>query len=141
MILFPQNYFEDNEKDSFVLGTALGRHILQGTTSGKLTWKNNSLSDVAIVAESITQNGYIKIACGLILQWGTYDVINYTADSNGTINLPVNFSNANYCLSLGYEYTSYVNLRISATRYVNVFNFICNTTFNGAKIQWFAIGY
>ena len=43
---------------------------LTGKPNGKLTWDDNDLASVAIVSKNITYTGYIKLVCGLIIQWG-----------------------------------------------------------------------
>lgn len=140
LILFPQNYFDDNEKDSFVLSTALNRHILRGTTSGELTWKNNSLSDVAIVAKSITNNGYIKIACGLILQWGSTNVLS----SYYSLQIfPILFSSASsYQVIVSAVGNGVGNKAFTAciTGFDSI-QFYVSVNDNSAKANWFAIGY
>ena len=39
-------------------------------TGNALTWNGKDLAGSAIVAKSFTNNGYIKYASGLIIQWG-----------------------------------------------------------------------
>ncbi len=56
---------------------------LIGSALGKLTWNSNDLSGAAIVAKNLATNGYIKFACGLILQW---TVINEFGDNQVQIN-------------------------------------------------------
>ena len=48
---------------------------LFGNGSGGLWWMGNDLAGAAIVAKNLAENGYIKFANGLILQW-THNRIN-----------------------------------------------------------------
>ena len=44
---------------------------LRGFPNGNLTWNGNDLAGSAIVAKSLSANGYIKYASGLIIAWHT----------------------------------------------------------------------
>jgi hypothetical protein len=75
----------------------IGGGALTGTN---LTWNANDLGNAAIVAKSLEQNGYIKYASGLIIQWGA--LVGF--DSGDGVNtwlpkpLPISFSNGTYCI-------------------------------------------
>lgn len=71
----------------------------------------NSLSNAAIVAMSITANGYIKYASGLIIQWATTEDI-YTANTQYNIYLPISFTD-----TMSYIYT--VTHNIYRLEYLN----------------------
>lgn len=65
-------------------------------TGNALTWNGNDLTGSAIVAKSLANNGYIKYASGLIIQWGRrkYSELNFN-DSTYLYSAPlnINFSN------------------------------------------------
>ena len=48
---------------------------LIGKPDKTLTWDGNDLGGAAIVAQNLVSNGYIKFACGLLIQW-THNRIN-----------------------------------------------------------------
>ena len=54
-------------------------HYLIMYQDGVLSHESNDLGAAAIVSKSLSTNGYIKFACGLLIQW-THNFIN---DSNG----------------------------------------------------------
>ena len=57
-----------------------------------LTWNNNDIAGSAIVAKSLGDNGYVKYASGLIIQWKIGNIANFS-DSKTTIYFPIAFSN------------------------------------------------
>ena len=61
--------------------------ILKGAPNGSLEWNTNDLAGAAIVAKSLTTNGYIKYANGLIIQW-TREIIP-TGKSIVDVNTPI----------------------------------------------------
>ena len=110
---------------------------LEGTPSGALTWNNNDLGGSAIVAKKLGENGYIKYASGLIIQWGAKAMTEgYTA----TTTLPISYT-ANW------TYTVFVSG--FAENHVAGFGaqpdsgsqFTARATNPTTAYRWFTIGY
>ena len=76
----------------FMLSADNGTNVVDliGQADASLIWAGNDLGGSAIVAKSLTGNGYIKYASGLIMQWGRI-VLNANVTTN-TETLPLSFS-------------------------------------------------
>ena len=134
-----------------------GRASLAGATStsvwstinvypdGKVTLSkpshNNyaSLDDIAVTAKLITSSGYISLACGLIIQWGSQG-----ATSDGvTNNFPISYTNA--VTYINTKWTSQ-NQSVAAYKAEIIANSKSSFTLYGfdtvsRAYYWFAIGY
>lgn len=68
-------------------------HIaLRGYTNGVLTWGDNDLAGSAIVAKSLGNNGYVKYASGLVIQWAQLHGITFNSEGIYTYTFPISFS-------------------------------------------------
>lgn len=69
--------------------------IVNAAFSGTLKHGGNDLAGSAIVAKLLAQNGYIKYANGLLIQWGRLILISGTASAGTTaeITFPLSFYN------------------------------------------------
>lgn len=99
----------------------------------------DSIGGGGIVAQLLEQNGYVKFANGLILQWGTYEVANFSTNLI-TISFPISFTITAYTVTLGHKSDSrwtngananYVNKTVS-----NMTVYYCD----GYGFSWLAIG-
>ena len=63
-------------------------------TGNALTWNGNDLAGSAIVAKSLNQDGYIKYASGLIIQWGIHYFPSGAQITKGSLEcmFPISFS-------------------------------------------------
>ena len=65
---------------------------LVGRPNGSLTWNGLDLSGASIESKNIYLNGYIKFACGLIIQW-TYNNRKALSTTSATeYSYPIKFS-------------------------------------------------
>lgn len=88
---------------------------------------------------SLTQNGFVKLVNGTIIQWGVESL----TSSNKTVTLPTAFSSTNYSVSVSQEeYSSISNQNLSAYNYTTTsFDLFANSTERAEPIHWIAIGY
>jgi hypothetical protein len=70
------------------IGDTIQSGEMCGYPDGRLTWNGNDLAGSAIVAKSLSANGYVKYASGLIIQWGTTQITSIPH----TINFPIPFT-------------------------------------------------
>lgn len=84
-------YFTGDDAAGLTALSAFARTILDDTSADAVrnTINANASTCGGIVAQSLTQNGYVKFANGLIIQW-------VTAQSNQTIALPISFSSKKF---------------------------------------------
>ena len=92
----------------------------------------DSIGGGGIVAALLEQNGYVKFANGLILQWGN------AGSNNGSVDVtfPISFTKAVYQIQLTYNNSSYENptYEIKDTK-----SFSYWSKYGGDKL-WLAIG-
>lgn len=109
---------------------------LKGFPNGNLQWEGNDLAGSAIVAKSLGQNGYIKYASGLIMQWGRILI----ATSSTQITLPVSFSNTDYTFICTPNRDTGNDMPVVTTG-----NYATGSCYGKASIdtyvRWIAIGY
>lgn len=130
--LYAPQYSNADIQGGFDLSTNLGNdhpegnHKLKGRADGTLVWRGNDLAGSAIVSKSISTNGYITYASGLILQWGYSNAI--TNGSN--IYYPISFPiySLNVVTSAGVITSTYSNSSFKVDDATRGFS-------------WFAIGY
>ena len=140
-------------KDNTSLGDTKGAFSLYATTDsdtfctltgyarGKLLWNHNDLAGSAIVAKSISANGYIKYASGLILQWGT---VALKSDTDYTLTYPIAFStNPKFIISTYLDATLPTSTTCGARNTGNSIatSITLYTTATYTHAFWFAIGY
>lgn len=116
-----------------------------------LRWDNNDLGGSAIVAKSLSYEGYIKYASGLIIQWGY-------AKKNSTLIIPANSTagkyDANVTFPISFTSTAYkvaVTPNAAAPCYAvalsfstsscEISTFLQETTLVGIDVRYIAIGY
>lgn len=99
-------------------------------------WVNNWVSaNGGFSTFSKSQNGYVKLGNGIIIQWGRNSV---TASGGQTITLPTAFTNNNYkVISADESSDGYGQLGITAR---TTTNFTFNPNWPGTY-SWIAIGY
>lgn len=91
-----------NKRDGSIVDIPLDYlKLTGGNVTGDITVNNNKVI-CNIDADIANDNGYAKLSNGLLLQWGTVQVL--TTDSAGTIKqitLPIPFANNNYTVITG----------------------------------------
>lgn len=117
--------------------------IVNASVSGKtitFTKKDNTKFSIdtqdtnnGIVAALLEQNGYVKFANGLILQWG----YNTVPDAPTALTFPVSFTSKVYALTIGNVGEAVYN---GNTCVYNITSKGCTIAFN-ARAFWFAIGF
>lgn len=105
----------------------------------------DSIGGGGIVAALLEQNGYVKFANGLILQWGVADNGVVTQNWSKTITLPIAFSNSNYIVAGSAEaidgwYTLFIHSN-KTTSSVLIFASGCWDGNTSRYANWFALGY
>ncbi len=109
---------------------------------GFLRWAGNDLAGSAIVAKSLSANGYIKYASGLIIQWGTFT--SRTATAVHTVSFPIAFPTKVFgiCPTAGFNVTAVGDFNVSG---FNVYTYQAGTTLSTSIREvsgtYFAIGY
>ena len=92
-----------------------------------------------IVAALLEQNGYVKFANGLILQWGTYETAN-ASNKLITITFPVSFAVTAYSVALGHKgfsnWTNGANVNYVNKTVSDMTVYYCD----GYGFSWLAIG-
>jgi hypothetical protein len=102
-----------------------------------ITLSNNfDLTGSAIVAKTLRENGYIKYASGLILQWGAVDMTQQATTK--TVELPVSFPNRGITGCAG---SMDVNRVSPCGVTVSQSSITIKTTAASSWTNWFAIGY
>lgn len=99
------------------------------TYAPAVTNQNGIVTQTAL---SKATSGYIKLGCGIIIQWGR--------NNNGVVTFPVPFSNASsYMVTLGTEATQGSHYGCTITsRTATTFSLVGNYTYTTA---WIAVGY
>ena len=109
---------------------------------GTLKHNNNDLAGSAIVAKLLGQNGYVKYASGLILQWGKVNGDNVVANSQNTVAYNISFNSvANpiiWAITGKSSFSDYRMEIINNWASKSQFSFIPNAK---TGCVWFAIGY
>ena len=121
--------------------------IINASVSGKtitFTKKDNTKFSIntqdtnnGIVAALLKQNGYVKFANGLILQWGV--VVTGNANNDTTIGFPIAFPASCYTIVAHHVAdTNYVNPCVTSFSRRD-FKF-CNENTRGTHFTWIAVG-
>ena len=138
-------YFTGASSAGLTALSAFARTILDDTSADavRATIGANAGTCGGIVAQSLTQNGYVKFANGLIIQWGvvtgkrTDDWVDVTA------TLPVSFSNACYfttCCVNDSRLAYYIEFLAKAIS-KNCITFCYRAVSDGTRhLYWIALG-
>ena len=140
--------YEPRLKGSFELRADDGTdfYILTGNPNGNLMWNSSDLGGAAIVAKSISSNGYIKYSSGLLLQWSEMTC-------NGAYTpFPIAFSSTKRCMTamtipfgsnefgaVVMEKAGYENDQFGSGLYC--YNVKTNTMDSTKIARWIAIGF
>lgn len=86
-------YFTGSASAALATLTSFARSILDDTSADAVrsTINANASTCGGIVAQSLTQNGYVKFANGLIIQWGNAGIDD--GKTYGNFSLPISVSN------------------------------------------------
>lgn len=105
------------------------------------TAKKATVGDLVVVAESLSGDGYVKFANGLILQWGRKALVG--AGTTSTVTLPIAFPN-NIFICFGGPSAINVGLDSSSNSAgkngTSKSTILVTTDANGGGTTWFAIG-
>lgn len=137
-------YFTGASSAGLTALSAFARTILDDTSADavRATIGANAGTCGGIVAQSLTQNGYVKFANGLIIQWGSY------TESGGwnSHNFPVAFTNNCFAVMTNLQtptdnYTGGPGTSIPCVKSITSSNFICSVNGgNGWRVRYIAIG-
>ena len=113
--------------------------LLEGFPNGTLRWNNTNLAEAAIVSKSLGENGYIKYASGLIVQWGVKLV--ESGVTNTYLAFPISFINE--CVTCtGSEATDDIpNENGLLVWFYSKNGCQLKTQKPGVYVHWLAIGY
>lgn len=103
--------------------------------TGDLTMSGNDV--LAVIAESLTSNGYVTLSNGLKVQWGS---LNTTSDT-GTVTFPDAFTSACWTVQVTSDYA--VDKFASTVTSVSTSSFnyrVGGNYVSGTDIYWLAIG-
>ena len=89
--------------------------------------RNITLPNTGVISSSINVNGYVKFACGLILQWGK---INYTT----TVVFPIAFPNSCYSITALADAKRDVYVKVLSATQAQISD-------SNIKAYWLAIGH
>ena len=138
-------YFTGASSAGLTALSAFARTILDDTSADavRATIGANAGTCGGIVAQSLTQNGYVKFANGLIIQWGSY------TESGGwnSHNFPVAFTNNCFAVMTNLQtptdnYTGGPGTSIPCVKSITSSSFICSVNGgNGWRVRYIAIGY
>ena len=138
-------YFTGASSAGLTALSAFARTILDDTSADavRATIGANAGTCGGIVAQSLTQNGYVKFANGFIIQWGSY------TESGGwnSHNFPVAFTNNCFAVMTNLQtptdnYTGGPGTSIPCVKSITSSNFICSVNGgNGWRVRYIAIGY
>ncbi|EJP32302.1 bacterial shufflon protein, N-terminal constant region domain protein [Selenomonas sp. FOBRC9] len=124
-----------------LIGKADSADRLGGQSLSDILEKITAQNTGGIVASSIAQNGWVKFANGLIIQWGTIDGLSSAARSYA---FPIEFPNKAFMItggSVSYEYGVGFSL-ISNTQFIaSWWPDDIGTPQNGHPVQFIAIGH
>ena len=137
-------YFTGASSAALTQLSAFARTILDDTSADavRATIGANAGTCGGIVAQSLTENGYVKFANGLIIQWESY------VESGGwnSHNFPVAFTNNCFAVITNLQtptdnYTGGPGTSIPCVKAITKKNFICNVNGgSGWRVQYIAIG-
>lgn len=121
-----------------VQGTATNADTVDGYHASDIINRITAANTGGIVAASLTENGYVKFANGLILQWGNASG-NASNNSNNT-NFPIAFSSACFAMCISQAVDASGNNYIGASRVKSTskVGFVWGT--NSGRCFWIAIG-
>jgi len=103
------------------------------TRGGTPLAKQADILPTVITATQKQQNGYVKFANGLIIQWGRIPEITQT--SGVAFSLPIPFTATTYAISGNDPTVKYSNLQLST------FDAFRTSSGTSTGIRWMAIGY
>ncbi|EJP28289.1 hypothetical protein HMPREF1147_1737 [Selenomonas sp. FOBRC9] len=122
-------------------GTADNASKLGGKSLADILGKITAQNTGGIVASSIAQNGWVKFANGLIIQWGTIDGLSSAARSYA---FPIEFPNKAFMItggSVSYEYGVTLKTASNAQFVAAWWPDELGTPQNGNPVQFIAIGH
>lgn len=124
----------------FALFTGNPTKGLMGIPDGQLLWNNNYLDKAAVVSFNPSQNGYIKYASGLIIQWGT--IIAPRGASTSDITFPISFT-GNYSICAAADGGGNSVAIGTSLHLAQSIQLIYSPALNNdiAGVNWMAIGY
>lgn len=132
--------FEYEYAGWFALFTANPSKGLFGIPNGQLLWDGTSLDKAAVVSFNPSQNGYIKYASGMTMQWGIMTLTNnYTQ-----VALPINYNNNLYKIIVtgsGGAFLDEYSIYKTWGQMHNEFSIYAQTYTDSQNVQWFTIGY
>ena len=103
--------------------------------------KKATVGDLVVVAESLSDDGYVKFANGLIIQWGSVTVPNDTL--NYAITFPLAFPNSCFQVVASptvSTVTTEDNAALGTTTPTTTTFYFTNGHATSSKVRWFAIG-
>ena len=123
-------------------GSAKNADTVDGYHASDIINRISAANTGGIVAESLTENGYVKFANGLILQWGKHLPANDGWVSS-RVNFPIAFNSAclavNFCIVLG---ENKHNIESSLDHSPGLTSFSVYYSADRTRpILWIAIGY
>lgn len=137
-------YFTGASSAGLTALSAFARTILDDTSAEAVrnTIGANANTCGGIVAQSLTQNGYVKWANGLIIQWGSY------TESGGwnSHNFPIIFTHNCFAVMTNLQtptdnYTGGPGTSIPCVKSITTSNFICSVNGgSGWRVKYIAIG-
>ena len=125
--------------DAIVGLSVSGKTITYTQADGGTGTINTQDTSNGIIAANLAQNGYVKFANGLILQWG--DLVNYSR--NQIVPFPISFQNSCYCVVItttrsdGDAYNNWVSAKQNKNFTINFYN----TSLNTNSASWCSIGF
>jgi phage tail fibre protein len=132
----------DSAGHSDTSGRADNANMLGGQSLSDILGKINAQNTGGIVASSITQNGWVRFANGLIVQWGTIDGL---SSVNKVYAFPIEFPTQAFTVmgaSISYEYgvalRTFSRAQFTASWWPDEFG---STPQNGHLVQFIAIGH
>lgn len=139
------NYESSGEEGTFALGAINSENVkfLEGYPDGKLTWAGKNITRIENSSRG-TNNWYIKLDNGLIIQGGTVNAY------DKTLTFPTAFSDTNYAFSIFLMATEYINndFTVAAGKTTSGITSIRMGSGNGSygynagwTHSWIAIGY
>ena len=131
----------DSAGHSDTSGRADNANMLGGQSLSDILGKINAQNTGGIVASSITQNGWVRFANGLIVQWGTIDGL---SSVNKVYAFPIEFPTQAFTVmgaSISYEYGVALRTFSRAQFTASWWPDELDTPQNGHPVQFIAIGH
>ena len=97
----------------------------------------DSIGGGGIVAQLLEQNGYVKFANGLILQWGYCP---YTEDNNAKITLPITYAIKHYIAVSSAEDNYGGNINITGIWELTLTDFVLAKSAHAKSAFWISLG-